>query len=256
MGNKVTREEFLKRANHTHNNKYDYSNTDVSNKRLIIVCPIHGEFEQSKMGHLVGRGCRKCGFLAVGAKKWLSKEHMVSEIIKIINNNDNYWFDENQIYYGLRPLMKKININCKMHGEFTRSYNEIVTRGRLCPICAKIVNHSHYSGITIDEAKNIKCFVYLLAVVCGDEKFFKIGISINLDSRLRCYKHEGLTCGVVAKNEMTLKEAIEKERYLLEKLREFKYVPKKEFAGYSECFKITMLKELCERKTTITKNER
>jgi uncharacterized protein YbbK (DUF523 family) len=56
--------EFIKRANEVHNNKYDYSKSIYlgSNKKLIIICPIHGEFTQMPSHHTsLGCGCLKCG---------------------------------------------------------------------------------------------------------------------------------------------------------------------------------------------------
>lgn len=55
-------EEFIEKANINHNNKYDYSKavyTKAYNK-VIITCPIHGNFEQKAYSHLQGCGCPIC----------------------------------------------------------------------------------------------------------------------------------------------------------------------------------------------------
>ena len=41
--------EFIKRAKLKHGNKYNYSKVDykTSSKKVIIICPIHGEFLQT-----------------------------------------------------------------------------------------------------------------------------------------------------------------------------------------------------------------
>ena len=54
---------FTHKSNIVHNNKYDYSLTNyVHNKKKVeIICPIHGVFEQIPSSHLVGKGCKKCG---------------------------------------------------------------------------------------------------------------------------------------------------------------------------------------------------
>lgn len=54
--------EFLKRANEVHNNYYDYSKVNYINSetKVIIICPIHGEFEQTPSNHLRGQGCPGC----------------------------------------------------------------------------------------------------------------------------------------------------------------------------------------------------
>ena len=44
---KRTTEEFIELARQVHGDKYDYSKTVYVNKRnkVIITCPIHGDFE-------------------------------------------------------------------------------------------------------------------------------------------------------------------------------------------------------------------
>lgn len=61
--NKMNQEEFIKRANEVHNNKYDYTdsvyiNTDT---KVKIICLEHGEFWQTPHHHLNGHGCSFCG---------------------------------------------------------------------------------------------------------------------------------------------------------------------------------------------------
>jgi len=61
--NKVSKENFIKRASSTHNNKYDYSesNINILRNKIKIICPIHGEFNQEATLHLLGSGCPDCG---------------------------------------------------------------------------------------------------------------------------------------------------------------------------------------------------
>lgn len=68
--------EFIKKAKKIHNDKYDYSKVVYKNThtKVIITCPIHGDFKQTPDGHLSQRnGCKKCscnGYSKVGIK-WL-----------------------------------------------------------------------------------------------------------------------------------------------------------------------------------------
>lgn len=57
-----TVEEFTKKSNLIHGNKYDYSKTIYRNReeKVTIICPTHGEFNQTAGGHLNGKGCPKC----------------------------------------------------------------------------------------------------------------------------------------------------------------------------------------------------
>ena len=56
-------EEFIKKAVKKHNGVYNYSLVDyvTAIKKIKIICPIHGVFEQQPNNHLTGQGCNKCG---------------------------------------------------------------------------------------------------------------------------------------------------------------------------------------------------
>ena len=55
-------EEFIRLSNEIHNYKYDYSKTffKFATDKIIIICPIHGEFIQRANSHIAGIGCYKC----------------------------------------------------------------------------------------------------------------------------------------------------------------------------------------------------
>ena len=57
-----SRDEFIKKANIIHGNKYDYSKVKYvdSQTKVCIICPIHGEFWQRPTSHLRGQGCPTC----------------------------------------------------------------------------------------------------------------------------------------------------------------------------------------------------
>ena len=61
--------KFIEKAKDAHGNKYDYSKVEYTNNhtKVCIICPEHGEFWQTPIGHLKG-GCAKCG------KKYRKKE--------------------------------------------------------------------------------------------------------------------------------------------------------------------------------------
>ena len=59
----ITTQKFIERGNIKHNFKYNYSKVNYIKgyKKVIIICPIHGEFEQLAGVHLGGSGCNDCG---------------------------------------------------------------------------------------------------------------------------------------------------------------------------------------------------
>ena len=64
MAKSLTKDQFIERANNVHNSKYKYDKSFYRNMRkpIKIICPEHGEFEQSPMNHLKTAGCPKCGY--------------------------------------------------------------------------------------------------------------------------------------------------------------------------------------------------
>lgn len=60
--NRHTKESFVESAIKVHGNRYDYSKVEYKNNatHVTIICPEHGEFEQTPNMHLRGRGCPYC----------------------------------------------------------------------------------------------------------------------------------------------------------------------------------------------------
>ena len=59
---RLSKEEFIEKARKVHGDKYDYSKTEYKrfHDRILITCPIHGDFMQVASYHLSGNGCPKC----------------------------------------------------------------------------------------------------------------------------------------------------------------------------------------------------
>lgn len=58
-----TKNEFIRKANIKHSNKYCYDDTNMGingRVKINIMCFDHGIFYQSPKDHLIGRGCPKC----------------------------------------------------------------------------------------------------------------------------------------------------------------------------------------------------
>ncbi|HUH57902.1 MAG TPA: GIY-YIG nuclease family protein [Pseudomonadales bacterium] len=56
------KDNFIERSRDKHGDRYDYSKTVYahSQKRVIVTCKEHGDFEQTPNHHLKGRGCPSC----------------------------------------------------------------------------------------------------------------------------------------------------------------------------------------------------
>jgi hypothetical protein len=57
-----TLEYFINKANEKHKNKFKYDKVVYKNtqSKVIISCPLHGDFEQNAGSHLAGNGCPSC----------------------------------------------------------------------------------------------------------------------------------------------------------------------------------------------------
>lgn len=55
-------ETFIRNARRTHGDSYDYTKVEyvLSNEKVRIICPEHGEFHQTPNHHLRGGRCTKC----------------------------------------------------------------------------------------------------------------------------------------------------------------------------------------------------
>lgn len=124
--NKVI-EEFVE----IHGYKYDYSKFNyVNNKtKSVIICPIHGEFEQNSYNHIKGKGCPKCGVLQSSKSRSKHKETFIKEGNLIHNSFYNY---NNVKYVNWKT---NVEIICPKHGSFFQSpHNHI--KGSGCYKCS------------------------------------------------------------------------------------------------------------------------
>lgn len=57
-----TTEQFIKEASIVHDNKFNYDKTNYTTNqvKVMITCPIHGDFLQNPLSHLQGNGCMSC----------------------------------------------------------------------------------------------------------------------------------------------------------------------------------------------------
>jgi len=72
----LTREEFIEKAKHIHDNKYDYSKVEYINNstKVCIICPKHGEFWIKPNDLLNNHNCSKCkSVYKYTTEEWIEK---------------------------------------------------------------------------------------------------------------------------------------------------------------------------------------
>lgn len=136
-------EEFIERSRDVHGGKYNYDKVVYVNRltKVIITCPIHGDFEQKPADHIRGIGCPICGNPRING--W-SKEDLLKSF--------------NDIHHGLYSYpnlpdrisrKKKIDIKCKKHGIFRQRICRHL-QGDGCPVCSNS-KHANVLAASLSE---------------------------------------------------------------------------------------------------------
>jgi len=121
---RFTQEEFILKCQEIHKNFYDYQKTIYStmHKKIIVICPTHGEFSIRASNHYRGKKCPYCA----GNK---NSTNFLIEQFKLIHGN---LYDYSKVTY--LNSRTKIKIICKTHGEFLQSHSNHL-KGNGCPLC-------------------------------------------------------------------------------------------------------------------------
>ena len=126
----MSQEEFIKRATEKHAGKYSYDKVVYrdSHTRVIITCPIHGDFKQLPYQHLNGSGCKKCATALTKEKESVSLE----EFIDRAKACHTIQYDYSKVeYHGNKT---PVCIICSEHGAFFMKPNGHLL-GHGCPKC-------------------------------------------------------------------------------------------------------------------------
>lgn len=189
MRKKITTEEFKDRSSKIHNGYYNYENAVYlgSTNKLLISCPIHGQFEQKAESHLAGRGCKKCGIKKIKGLPPQTKEVFISKAQK--THGDTY--DYSKVEY--KNSQTKAVIICKTHGEFLQQPNNHIA-GQGCPKCGDIecsLKRLKGTDIFIEESFKIhgNKYNYKKAVYKGNKKLITITCPTHGDFEQRPIVH-------------------------------------------------------------------
>ena len=143
---KLTKDDFIIKANTIHNNKYNYDLVKFNNNKdkIKIGCGDHF-FVQKTSDHLGGHGCPICAGV-----KYKTTEEYISECK--IKHNNLYTYEKTK-YTNNNKL---VTITCKIHGCFEQeALSHLVGHG--CPTC----NNSKGEFL-------IRCFIekYKIEYIC------------------------------------------------------------------------------------------
>lgn len=116
-----------------HGDRYDYSQVEYvgAKRKVVIVCPDHGEFEKTPDNHKSGQGCPTCGRIERSQRKIEGKKKTVITDFRKVHG-DRY--DYSKVEYV--KSLQKVTIICPDHGEFEQTPNSHLS-GSGCPQCGK-----------------------------------------------------------------------------------------------------------------------
>lgn len=129
MPAKLNTQQFIEKAVSVHGTKYDYSSTEYfgNDKKLDIVCLIHGIFSQRPNDHLSKRaGCPECS----GVKRYTTEQFVAKA-----RNVHGKLYDYKLVTY--KNTETKVSIVCRLHGVFKQTPHDHL-QGAGCPHCAGV----------------------------------------------------------------------------------------------------------------------
>lgn len=227
---------FISSAINLHGDKYDYSNVEYVNNstKVSIICPVHGVFKQTPSGHSAGRGCSRCGVIKNSKVRSLPLEEFLIRSKEV--HGDFYDYS----LVDLNGVREKVEIICPIHGKFSQvAYAHYIGSG--CPECGNertqnlLKNHhSNNQGGYYGTSKT--SFLYLMEI---NNEFLKIGVSKNPINRKRAISSEIMgEVKILYVISGQANKLFEFEQITLKDKKLKRHIPKLEFAGKYECFKL------------------
>lgn len=119
--------EFIAKARAVWGEEYDYSRTVYRGpgQPVVIICRVHGPFEQWPYNHLDGHRCHQCKV----DRMRMSQAEFVTRARVLFPD-----YDYARVAYRLAAV--KVEMICPVHGAFERRPSEVL-EGRGCPKCCR-----------------------------------------------------------------------------------------------------------------------
>jgi len=168
--------KFIDEYRKAHGNKYDYSLVDLREKKIKIICPIHGLFEQNKFSHKK-YGCWRCSVEYRASIQSLGKDDFVKKSVGI--HGDKY--DYSLVKY--KNNNTKVEIICPIHGLFGQTPGSHMSGNG----CSKCGTTSMASKQSYDTEK----FIEKSKKIHGDRYDYSLSKYINNHTMIDiiCQKH-------------------------------------------------------------------
>lgn len=186
---KKTTTEFILDSEKIHGNKYNYSKVEYINKntKVIIICPEHGEFEQTPDNHLNNKaGCSQCSIKYVTKCITKSLEQFIYEANLVHNNKYDYSLSN---YINSN---EKIIIICPIHGEFMQKpKSHLQSCG--CPICSSSKGELYIRQWLLENnIEHISQYQIKLNEIVKNSNIIFVDFYIELNNKIYIIEYNGI----------------------------------------------------------------
>ena len=227
-------DKFVSESRRLHGAKYSYNKTKYvkNNRKVVLICNIHGDFEITPLSHLRGAGCQKCGYIKISEGVRKSPEYFLKEC-KIVHGN-RYNYDKVRYTHS----HSKVTVTCKIHGDFDIApSNFLAAKGcRKCGLLNNGYNRTKFISRCANSNDGLGN-IYIIKCYNDEEVFYKVGISSTvIDKRYNCKKKMPYKYDLVKEIILDPAKAYDIENRILKDLAKYNYKPKIEFKGKTECF--------------------
>ena len=154
-GKLCSQEEVLERFHKVHGDRYDYSKVIYKgmDKKVEIICPVHGPFWQTPFNHLKESGCSKCNKgQPLNLEEFLKRAYILYGDL----------YDYSMVKIGKNTKVRDIiTIICKKHGPFEVSIYNFLYQNSTCPLCRE-------EAVLEKRSKEFKEFLQQAKEIHGD----------------------------------------------------------------------------------------
>ena len=178
---KRTTLNFIEDSQKIHSNKYDYNFVEYEDmsRQVIIVCPVHGKFQQYPNSHLHGHGCTECGISDNADNNRMKLEDFIKRSSKIHKNKYDY------SYSTYTNSKTKVCIVCPNHGKFHQIPNSHLM-GMGCSKCGRNKVSKLFSS-------SVENFITNSTMIHGDKYDYSHVKYVNNHKKVKivCKQHGG-----------------------------------------------------------------
>lgn len=249
---KTKPDEFFDYVTKIHDGRYTYPDRKYTRMqdKILVECPVHGQFRQKAQNHYMGKGCTKCGHDKIASER---VRFTTDTFISHCDDVHAGKYDYSKVEY--KAATKRVTIGCPIHGDFEQTA-QAHYQGHGCPECG-IINRCYIGGFgdkikqwqdSKDSFKESHLYLFRLYLKDGVEvlkygittsEVLKRGVTIKSGSR-------ALKVELIKAWPMPLCTAYATEQLIKKDFEPYWHRPVKRFDGWTECLENISEKEVID----------